>query len=713
MKPVGNQHQKHILFTMFLSKLSHDPQMLVEMYLNYDCDRGTLNNNIFEHLTSSISKLVSSVTEQEIEDSPALIWEEQDNFQAASKGLNRSDLLSLPPLTSDKFTYNYLSSSFFSRASYNPANLQLRSLDALISILSSLVRWSDKGKSSLESNLDETNGDVIDDDDITEGSINYSAEGVDREFSSTSPIQDDDPNQFLQNKIHKQALQVGVEIFNRKPKKGIESLVKSGIIESNEPSIIAQFLMNSSDLNKTMIGEYLGEADVYNVEIMHKFVDLLDFKDLEFVLALRRFLQTFRLPGEAQKIDRFMLKFAERYTTLNPEVFKNADTAYVLAYSVILLNTDLHNPQVKKRMTQDEFLKNNKGIDDGNDLNKEFLNELYYQISSKEIKLKEENFESEVANSRANTPNTLAAQFDILGVRSNKKSNYDPQANSLQLQNNAEKSLKKIISRKANRENLNGTPIFYSASHYEHIKPMFEVSWMTCLATLSYLLKSNDNPKIVAYCLDGFRHSIHIASFFDLELARNALVNALGNFCFLANITEMKTKNLEAIRCILDIAVEEGNYLKSSWADVIQIVNHLVRLQLIPNFSATTNGRDRSLVAHRDPSAKKFNKLALVESNSQSMLISVDKVFAYSVHLNGAGIVDFIKALTQIAWDELEDLPRTFDKNKAQTSPRMFAIQKLVEVAYYNMNRIRLEWKDIWVIAAPLFQKVSNIFCLI
>jgi brefeldin A-inhibited guanine nucleotide-exchange protein len=58
---------------------------------------------------------------------------------------------------------------------------------------------------------------------------------------------------------------------------------------------------------------------------MHAFVDTLEFKDLAFVDALRLFLQSFRLPGEAQKIDRFMLKFAERYIDGNTQTpFANA-----------------------------------------------------------------------------------------------------------------------------------------------------------------------------------------------------------------------------------------------------------------------------------------------------------------------------------------------------------------------------------------------------
>lgn len=123
---------------------------------------------------------------------------------------------------------------------------------------------------------------------------------------------------------------------------------------------------------------------------MHAFVDLMDFSNTQFVIALRMFLQSFRLPGEAQKIDRYMLKFAERYTAGNSGVFANADTAYILAFSVILLNTDAHNPQVKRPMTKPDFVKNNRGIDDGKDLPEDLLSTIYDEINEDEIRMKDE-----------------------------------------------------------------------------------------------------------------------------------------------------------------------------------------------------------------------------------------------------------------------------------------------------------------------------------
>ena len=161
---------------------------------------------------------------------------------------------------------------------------------------------------------------------------------------------------------------------------------------SSAPEDVAKFLLSTGELSKAMIGEFLGEGDPNNVATMHAFVDLMEFSKMRFVDALRRLLQSFRLPGEAQKIDRFMLKFAERYITDNPNAFANADTAYVLAYSVIMLNTDLHSDKLKgrPRMTKQEFIKNNRGINDNKDLPEEYLGKIYDEIHNNEIVLETE-----------------------------------------------------------------------------------------------------------------------------------------------------------------------------------------------------------------------------------------------------------------------------------------------------------------------------------
>jgi brefeldin A-inhibited guanine nucleotide-exchange protein len=127
---------------------------------------------------------------------------------------------------------------------------------------------------------------------------------------------------------------------------------------------------------------------------------------------------------------------------------------------------------------------------------------------------------------------------------------------------------------------------FFSASHFVHVRPMFEVAWMSFLAGLSGPLQETDDLEVVDLCLDGFKNAIRIVCLFDLELARNAFVTTLGKFTFLNNLGEMKTKNMEAIKALLDVAVTEGNSLKGSWQEVLTCVSQLEHMQIITSGGA-------------------------------------------------------------------------------------------------------------------------------
>jgi brefeldin A-inhibited guanine nucleotide-exchange protein len=122
---------------------------------------------------------------------------------------------------------------------------------------------------------------------------------------------------------------------------------------------------------------------------------------------------------------------------------------------------------------------------------------------------------------------------------------------------------------------------FFSASHFVHVRPMFEVAWIAFLAGLSGPLQDTDDLEIVELCLEGFKNAIRIVCFFDLELERNAFVTTLAKFTFLNNLGEMKTKNMEAIKALLDVAINEGNNLKGSWHEVLTCVSQLEHMQLI------------------------------------------------------------------------------------------------------------------------------------
>lgn len=184
-------------------------------------------------------------------------------------------------------------------------------------------------------------------------------------------------------------ISIGKKRFNMDPKKGIEYLIEHDILE-NTPESIAKFLLEGEGLNKTAIGDYLGERIEFNMKVLDSYVNLHNFSDLILVQALRQFLWSFRLPGEAQKIDRMMEKFAITYCQQNPGVFDDTDTCFVLSFAVIMLNTSLHNPSVREKPTLEKFISLNRSINNGKDLPSELLESLYESIKQEPFKIPEE-----------------------------------------------------------------------------------------------------------------------------------------------------------------------------------------------------------------------------------------------------------------------------------------------------------------------------------
>lgn len=725
-------HQKQY-FLSIVQKLSNDPRALVEIYLNYDCDSSAAIN-IYE-------SLIDFLVRQAVSPIHLTSLQLQQYLDAQNRPIAVYNL-SLPPAMA------------ISHVSLQPHNeplypieyaLKMTALQSLVAVLRSLITWSQRGIAAVSASLNQPSSRAS----ITEGIEEDVPEPSSTNGTST-PLTDD-PSQFKSLKIKKTAFLEAIRQFNIKPKRGVKAFISSGIVENDDPIEIAKILLNTEGLDKALIGEYLGEGDPENIAIMHAFVDLMDFTNMSFVDALRRFLQAFRLPGEAQKIDRYMLKFAERYISGNPTVFANADTAYVLAYSVIMLNTDLHSRQVKIRMTPNDFVRNNRGINDNADLPEEYLLDVYATIRDNEIKLLSEQHAALLSADGQQTQSGFASGIGqaLATVGRDLQREAYMQA-SREMSNKTEQLFKSLISRSDGKKR-SGESIFYIASHIEHIKPMFEVAWMSFLAGLSGPFQETEDPETIKLCLEGFKLSIRIACLFDIDLARISFVSALAQFTNLQKLSEMKQKNVSAVKQLLNTALSEGNNLKSSWKEILTCISQLERFQLISSGIAAgsipdvTNAR---LASHRD-STETQHQLNRMSSNgglfsgfgmrssaqttttssaasifsasnastntdrqvmysaefgeelqSREVVITMDKIFTRSASLSGDGIVDFVRALTEVSWEEIQS-------SGLSEHPRTFSLQKMVDVCYYNMERIRFEWSQLWAIMGKSFNQVG------
>jgi brefeldin A-inhibited guanine nucleotide-exchange protein len=703
--------QKQYILTVF-RRLAADPRALVEVYLNYDCDRTALDNmyqRVVEHL-SKLSSTPVSVT--------ALQQQTYQDYRAKHP-VTTDNRPTLPPsLSTAAMTLHQEADNGF------PPEYAMKqeSLTALVEILRSLVNWSQQSapENARDSRFDSRAS--VDDLRVSMDTRTLAeSPHVGGDSGTVTPLAEDDPSQLEKAKQRKTALTNAIRQFNFKPKRGIKTLINEGFIASDSPTDIARFLFENDALDKKTLGEFLGEGDQENIAIMHAFVDMMDFTKTRFTDALRRFLQSFRLPGEAQKIDRFMLKFAERYITGNPNAFANADTAYVLSYSVIMLNVDQHSKKLKgNRMTPEDFIKNNRGINDNADLPDEYLRAIFDEIAHNEIVLNTEQEAAANMGITAQPSGGIAANIGQAltgGARGLQREAY-VQA-SEEMANKTEQLYKQLL--RAQRRTATKMPVskFIPATSSKHVGPMFEVTWMPFLTALSGQAQDH-NIEIVKLCIEGIKLAIRVSCLFDLENPRQAFVSFLARFTNLYNLSEMKVKNVEALKVLIEVALTEGDLLRESWRDILTCISQLDRFQLI------STGVDERAVpdvlkaqVQRTPSSRSslnvppnrrrqsshvgsINYQADVaeESRSTDIIRGVDRIFTNTANLSGEAIVDFVKALTQVSWQEIQSSGQS-------ESPRTYSLQKLVEISGYNMTRVRFEWTNIWQILGAHFNEVG------
>uniref|UniRef100_A0A8C6WIU5 IQ motif and Sec7 domain ArfGEF 2b n=1 Tax=Neogobius melanostomus TaxID=47308 RepID=A0A8C6WIU5_9GOBI len=193
---------------------------------------------------------------------------------------------------------------------------------------------------------------------------------------------------FNSDVVQRRQYRIGLNLFN---KKGIQYLIERGFV-SDTPVGIARFILERKGLSRQMIGEFLGNRQKqFNKDVLDCVVDEMDFSGMDLDDALRKFQAQIKVQGEAQKVERLIEAFSQRYCVCNPTLvrqFQNPDTIFILAFAIILLNTDMYSPNVKpeRKMKLDDFIKNLRGVDNGQDIPRDLLVGIYQRIQKWELR---------------------------------------------------------------------------------------------------------------------------------------------------------------------------------------------------------------------------------------------------------------------------------------------------------------------------------------
>ncbi|KAF9927841.1 GDP/GTP exchange factor for ARF [Linnemannia zychae] len=358
----------------------------------------------------------------------------------------------------------------------------------------------------------------------------------------------------------KEILVEGAAKFDKNPKAGLVFLEANNMITSlNDPAGVAYFLKSSTRLSKTLLGEYL--AKPANSEVLKHFIQLFDFNGKRLDESLRELLETFRLPGESQQIERIMELFAATYFATKPRAIASQDAAFILGYAVVMLNTDQHNRVVKGRMSLEQFSKNLKGVNNGENFPPEYLAEVYEAIRKREIVL--------------------------------------PQEHEGQLGFNY--AWKELLR----RAETAGPLIVSNTAMYD--RELFISSWKPIMSAISYAFNVAQDDATLQKSLTGYYQCALLAAHFKLPEIFDRVTMSLARMTGLLDTPYNPADNRDVVVdgstiTVSDLAVqfgksykgqlaavvafgvanEHGNMIRSGWKPIMEIIKNLFVNSLLP-----------------------------------------------------------------------------------------------------------------------------------
>ncbi|KAG6534119.1 ARF guanine-nucleotide exchange factor GNOM-like [Zingiber officinale] len=509
-------------------------------------------------------------------------------------------------------------------------------------------------------------------------------------------------------KYIKRRLMIGADHFNRDPKKGLEFLQGTHLLpEKLDPQSVACFFRFTAGLDKNLVGDFLGNHDEFCVQVLHEFAWTFDFQDMNLDTALRLFLETFRLPGESQKIQRVLEAFSERYYEQSPQILVDKDAALVLAYSLIMLNTDQHNVQVKKKMTEEDFIRNNRHINGGNDLPREFLTELYYSICRNEIR---------------------TAPEQGFGFMEMSPSRW------IDLMRKSKKTSPYIVC----------DPLPYLD------RDMFAIMSGPTIAAISVVFDYAEHEEVLSTCVDGFLAVAKISAYHHLEDVLDDLVVSLCKFTTLLNssfVEETVTafgddiKARLATEAVFSIANRYGDCIRTGWRNILDCILRLHKLGLLPARVASDATDDSELPADSVPGKSVTSSLSISHIHSMShprrssglmgrfsQLLSldteeprlqpseqqlaahqrtlqtiqkcrIDSIFIESKFLHADSLMQIARALIWAA-----GRPQKVSNSPDDEDTAVFCLELLIAITLNNRDRIGLLWQGVYEHIANIVQ---------
>ncbi|TVY39400.1 Protein transport protein [Lachnellula occidentalis] len=133
--------------------------------------------------------------------------------------------------------------------------------------------------------------------------------------------------------------------------------------ERFEDDTPAKYLVRLEEaVSRGVVASVLSKGtDPFSQAVLRSYMRGFGFFGDPMDMAIRKLLMEVELPKETQQIDRCLQGFANRYHECNPGIYASPDQAYFIAFSLLILHTDVFNKNNKHKMQKSEYLKNIRG----------------------------------------------------------------------------------------------------------------------------------------------------------------------------------------------------------------------------------------------------------------------------------------------------------------------------------------------------------------
>ncbi|KAG7348441.1 transport protein SEC7 related protein [Nitzschia inconspicua] len=352
--------------------------------------------------------------------------------------------------------------------------------------------------------------------------------------------------------------------------KALDYLIACNVLSAS-PRDIASFLrIHRGELNPSALGKYLGEGGASTSEteywnlIRFCYIRAISFVGISVEEGLRHLLTQggFRLPGEAQQIDRIISTFSQCYWEDNAGdsvtcPFQNQDTIFLLSFAIIMLNTDLHKIGTKRnvskkrdknKMSKIEFINNLRGVSNGGEIDPEYLSQIYDQIEANPIVIRNlQTMDDDESVTSENIQTSIASLVD------NAKS-VDALLRGLSTHES------RFVSVSTHAFEMNQTP---EKVIIDLAREFFEKTWHEFHGLINSALQvAHLDPKALDSCVDLLKYSLSLTILLNMQVEQVAFLDQIG-----------RLKVFDACRNGNDkhsILTEQESYKGESWYTKIE-----------------------------------------------------------------------------------------------------------------------------------------------